>query len=120
MSRDHRKLRVFGLADNLVTQIYRVTKDFPAVERFGLQIQLRRAAVSTACNIVEGSARRTEKEYCNFLNVAAGSSAEARYLVELSQRLGYVSPAESRALDSSFAELSAGLEALIRALSREP
>jgi four helix bundle protein len=120
MSRDHRKLRVFALADSLVTQIYRVTKDFPAIERFGLQIQLRRAAVSAACNIVEGSARRTEKEYCNFLNVSAGSSAEARYLAGLSHRFGYITEPAARDLDASYAELSASLEALIRSLSREP
>ena len=51
MSRDLRKVRVFLLADGLVTEIYRVTSAFPAAERFGLQAHLRRAAVSAATNI---------------------------------------------------------------------
>ena len=120
MSRDHRKLRVFVLEDELVTRIYRVTQHFPSTERFGLQMQLRRAAVSAACNIVEGSARRREKEYCNFLNIAAGSAAETRYLVDVSCRLGYVVQLEAQGLDLSYGKLSAGLEALIQSLSPEP
>jgi len=83
-------------------------------------VQLRRAAVSAACNIVEGSARRTEREYCNFLNVAAGSAAEARYLVEVSSRFGYMPESDANALDVSYAGLSAGLETLIRSLRLEP
>jgi four helix bundle protein len=45
MSRKHDKLRVFQLADSLAGQVYRHSASFPASERFGLQSQLRRAAV---------------------------------------------------------------------------
>jgi four helix bundle protein len=72
--------------------------------------------VSVACNVVEGSARRTTAEYCHFLNIAAASASEARYLVELSSRLGFLAEVSSNALVVDYAELSASLQALMRAL----
>jgi hypothetical protein len=53
MSRDFRKLRVFQLADDLLLRVYRISSEFPAVERYSLQAQLRRAALSTSANIVD-------------------------------------------------------------------
>ena len=120
VSRDHRKLRVFALADDLVTRIYQGTQDFPAMERFGLQIQLRRAAVSVACNIVEGSARRTTNEYLHFLNIAAASASEVRYLVDVSCRLGFLTDASDDVLSAGYTELAACLNALMQSLRREP
>jgi four helix bundle protein len=120
MSRDHRKLHVFTLADSLVPDVYKVSRAFPLSERFGLQLQLRKASVSAANNIVEGCARRTTKEYLNFLNVALGSAAEAAYVSELSVRLGFFTSIDGNRLAESYSELAAKLNALINSLDGEP
>jgi hypothetical protein len=70
MARDHRRLRVFHEAHQLVLVIYRDTRNFPRDEWFGIRAQMRRAAVSVTTNIVEGSARLGTAEYVNFVNVA--------------------------------------------------
>jgi four helix bundle protein len=119
MSRDHRKLAVFALADQLVTEVYKVSGGFPPSERFGLQMQLRKAAVSVASNIVEGSARRTTREYLNFLNIATGSAAEAKYLTEVSRRLGFLTSIDGERVGTSYSGLVAKLKALVNSLSNE-
>ena len=93
--RDHRKLKAFQLADELILDIYSATSRFPSHELFGLTSQMRRAAVSAAVNMVEGCARGSEKQFCHFLSISFGSMRELDYLIELSQRLGYL-PENSR------------------------
>jgi four helix bundle protein len=116
MARDYRKLRVFVLADRLVMDTYRLSAGFPRSERYGLQAQIRRAAVSSAANIVEGSARHTTREWLNFLTIASGSATEAYYLAHVAGRLGYVGEREAGAIEQGFSELAAGLHAMSRAL----
>lgn len=116
MSRDHHKLRVFQLADELLIDIYRGTQGFPGEERYGLQAQMRRAAVSVATNIVEGCARRSSRDYMHFLNIALSSASEVRYLVGLSKRLGFIPAAEHQDLEPRYDELVRGLQKLIDVL----
>jgi len=114
--RDHKKLRAFDLADHLAVAIYGVTRTFPREEMFGLTAQLRRAAVSIASNIVEGSARFSQSEYIHFLNIAYGSAREVEYQVSLAARLGFLEEASRRELSDLCVETSKVLNALLRSL----
>ena len=116
MSRDHRKLKVFSMADELVVEVHRCTKNFPVEERYGLQAQLRRAAVSVPTNIVEGCARRTTRDYVQFLVTALGSASEVRYLLGLARRLEILAPPPHERLEPAYDELVRALQGLIRSL----
>jgi four helix bundle protein len=116
VSRDYRKLLAFQLADSLAVRLYRATAAFPAEERFGLRAQVRRAAVSAAANIVEGTARRSLSEYLSFLNIAIGSAAETRYLIDLAERLGFITQEAAVDLGSDYERLVAHLLALTKSL----
>lgn len=114
--RDHTKLQVFTLADDLAVSIYKVTTEFPKEEKFGLAIQMRRAAVSVPCNIVEGCARYTFKEYIRFLDIAYGSARELQYQISLAGRLGYMGTESANAIATESQILSKKLNVLIRSL----
>ena len=87
--RNHRELRAFELADEIVLAIYAGTKAFPKEEQFGLTAQLRKSAASVASNIVEGCARSTQQEYVRFIDIAFGSAAELAYQISVAARLEY-------------------------------
>ena len=112
--RDHKKLKVFQLADQLAVHIYQSTRNFPTEEKYGLSSQMRRAAVSTPCNIVEGCARNTEKDFLRFLDIAYGSARELEYQVSLSIRLGYLDKDKSLSLRDGSEAVSKTLNGLIR------
>jgi four helix bundle protein len=115
--RDHNKLRAFGTADDVAIMIYKITSLFPKEEMFGLTNQMRRAAVSTPSNIVEGCARKSQKEYLNFLNIAFGSLRELHYQFGLSCRLGYISINDAQECEPKIIEAEKILSALIRSFN---
>ncbi len=116
MSRDHRKLHAFVAAGALIPDVYRCTSGFPIEERFGLQAQIRRAAVSIATNIVEGSARSTSREYCRFLEVAFASARETAYLLTVARRLAFLPDGAATKLATEYDEVAAMLHNAVRAL----
>ena len=117
--RDHRKLRAFQLADDLVLLTYKSTADFPKSEQFGLTNQLRRATVSIASNIVEGSARFTEAEYIRFLDIAYGSACEVEYQISVAIRLGFIELPQASGWESAAHETARTLNGLLRSLRRQ-
>ncbi|BAZ33241.1 S23 ribosomal protein [Cylindrospermum sp. NIES-4074] len=83
----YRDLRVWQEAMNLAEFCYRVTKDFPKTETYGMISQIRRAVVSIPANIAEGYGRRTRGEYMQFLYIAQGSLKELETHLLLSIRV---------------------------------
>ena len=74
----------------LVLDIYKITKKFPADERFGLISQMQRAAVSITSNIAEGFSRNTNKDKFQFYCMAHGSLTELQNQLIISRDLKYL------------------------------
>ena len=116
--RDHTKLRAFELDDEAALLIYRVTREFPKEEMYGLTSQMRRAAVSVPSNIVEGCARESQTEYLRFLQIAFGSLREVHYQLGPSKRLGYSDEHAIFNCESKIEEAEKVLGALLRSMRR--
>ena len=76
---DFRNLKVWEKAHAFTLDVYRVTASFPREERFALVDQLRRSASSIPTNIAEGCGRETDRDFAQFINIAAGSASECEY-----------------------------------------
>jgi four helix bundle protein len=109
MPRDHRKLEIFASADRLTIGVYQITQHLPDIERFGLQSQIRRAAVSIPTNIVEGCARTSLADYLRFLQIAYGSSREVLYLLDLARRLAFLREGDVAPLLKDYDRLAGGI-----------
>ena len=86
----HKDLDVWKKSMDIVTEIYRVTKDFPKEEVYGLTNQMRRSVVSIPSNIAEGAGRNSKKEFIQFLYVALGSASELETQLIIAQNLAYL------------------------------
>ena len=95
--------------------VYRTTHNFPADERFGLTNQIRRASVSIASNIAEGSSRPPE-DYCRFIGYATGSLYETITQATISRNQGLLATKDYDALYAEAEEISRMLSGLRRSL----
>jgi len=109
-------LEVYKKAVDFATAVYETTRDFPSNEMYGLTSQIRRAAVSIAANIAEGSGRYHKKDFAQFLRIAKGSTCECVALMEISLREGYIKRNIHDALLKNCTELAKMLSGLIRSL----
>src|SRR5262245_40474625 len=87
--RSYRDLAVWQFGMDLVVASYSIAKTLPAIERFELAAQIRRASVSVPANIAEGYGRRHRGEYLHHLYIANGSLKELETELILTERLGY-------------------------------
>jgi len=93
-------LTVWQDARKLTADIYKITRNFPTIENYGLSQQIRRAAVSVMSNIAEGFERSTDKDYANFLSMARGSVAEIQNDLYIALDLKYIDKVDFNSLYS--------------------
>jgi four helix bundle protein len=89
MAQGYKDLIVWQKSIKLVMSVYQLTQDFPSNEVYGLTSQMRRCSVSIPSNIAEGSKRRTQKDFKQFLAIAFGSAAELETQLEISKQLKF-------------------------------
>ena len=82
-----RELKVWQKSMKFVTDIYKLTQDFPDIEKFGLTSQIRRSAVSIPSNIAEGFGRRLPKEFIRFLRISISSLFELQTQLEICKNI---------------------------------
>ena len=112
----YRDLDVWQLAMDIVVGIYRVTRAFPAEEKFGLVAQLRRAVVAIPSNIAEGHSRLGAGEFRRFVSIARGSAAEVETQIAVAVALELSSADETTSLSSKLDRLSKMLFGRCRSL----
>jgi len=118
MLKNFKELKVWQKAYQLCLEIYKVTKDFPKEERYGLTSQIRRAAVSVPSNIAEGYGRRTKGEYIQALYVAYGSNCELETQILLSGDLTFIKGEDLRKLQEGVGDVERMLKGLIKSLEK--
>jgi four helix bundle protein len=91
MGSSYRDLIAWQKAMDFVTEVYRVSRNFPQEELYGLTSQLRRCSVSVPSNIAEGQGRLSPNDFKHFISMALGSLMESETQVLIGYRLSYIS-----------------------------
>lgn len=110
------KLVVWSKAHAVVLAVYAATRSFPATERYGLQVQLRRSTSSIATNLAEGCGRASAGSFAAFVEIAFASACEAEYQLLLARDLGLMDDATYQAIRHDIVEVKKMLAKLHKTL----
>ncbi len=110
-TKSFKDLIVWQKAYKIVIEVYKITKNFPKEEIYGLSQQMRRCSVSIPSNIAEGYGRQYNKEYKQFLSIAYGSLSELETQYLLAIDLKHIN--QSRAIEQLLKEVGSMLYRMI-------
>ena len=119
MLKNYKELKVWQKSFKLCLEIYKMTKNFPNEEKYGLSSQMRRASVSIPSNIAEGYGRKTLPDYIRSLYIAYGSACEIETQFLLSGDLYYLKRENQKLLLEKIKEVERILMALIKSLENK-
>jgi len=119
MAQSFRDLKVWQKAIGLSVSVYEFTGEFPRPELYALSSQMRRASVSVASNIAEGSARGTQRDFRQFVRLARGSNCELQTQIVIARQLGFGDQGKGEKLEALSQEIGKMLSGLSKYLTEE-
>jgi len=111
-----RNLKIYQRSILFAVEIYKISKQFPKEEIYGLTSQIRRAAMSISLNIAEGSGNNSEKEFQRFLEIALRSDYEVMASLEIALRLNYCDEKDFSRLSAEADEIAAMITGFSKSL----
>ncbi len=116
---NYKNLIVWQKAHLLAKEIYRVSADFPLSEKYGLQSQIRRAAISIPTNFSEGSGRSSKKEKSRFYEISYSSANEFENLLLFSFEMDYMKGKDFYHLIKEVVDVKKMLSGLMKSLGTQ-
>ena len=114
---DHKKLRVWRMAYALAVNADRIATEIRNADHKALRSQISRAAMSIPTNIVEGRAKKSDRDFARFLGYSLGSAAELEHHAMIARDVGAISQSDCKLLISQTVEVKKMLHGLIDRLS---
>ena len=116
----YRELQVYERSYQAARAIYRITKEFPKEEQYGMVDQMRRASLSIALNIAEGYAKKeSQQEFKRFLLMAMGSANEMEVLIDFAGDEGYISEETHEKAAKEYAAIGKMLNRMIQRVNEK-
>jgi four helix bundle protein len=116
---NHQKLDIYGISRQFVLECYRLTKELPGEEKFGMISQIRRAALSVHLNIAEGASRKPAAERKRYCEVARGSVIEIDAALDIADDLKYLKERQVDSLGKSIIDCFKVLTGMIDARNKD-
>ena len=111
-----KKLRIWQEAMDLIDDNYLFTKTLPDYEKFGLRTQMNRCSVSIASNISEGTSKRTDRHFLQYLEGSLGSAFEWETQLNVSYRQGFITQEQFNILEAKVGSLQSKISAFMDTL----
>jgi four helix bundle protein len=117
--RNYRDLQTWNKAHKLTLDLYKISRQFPKEEIYGLTSQIRRAASSIGANLAEGCGRQTNSEFARFVRISMGSASELDYHLLLARDLGFLEADAYQHASGTLTEVRKMLRSLLSTVELE-
>jgi four helix bundle protein len=118
VNHNFKKLKIWQEATEMVVLLYEEVSNYPQEEKYGLVSQIRRASVSIAANIAEGSARGSNPDFIRFLYISKGSLAEVITLLTVASRLNITKQSKTETIIEKLMHLNNSIYSFIKTLNK--